>query len=405
MDVLLARPRVVSLAIAAALVLVVLPGAAGAAGPKPLKLKPPTAKVATATVPFSEQLSTSGGTPPYTYSKSLGELPEGLSLSPEGLISGTPAKAQIATYTAKVTDAEEHTASITYVQKVQLDLLPLKLAKVPALGNEYTPLSAAGGPGPFAFSLAAGTMPEGVELVSFNPGETVLDGIPFVAGTYTFILGAKDESTGETGERVYKLKVPLSMSPASGEHLPEGVVGHPYVGSFSASGGSDYAYEIVEGHLPEGLSLEQEENVDEIRGTPGKAETQKITVQATDTRNGLTAKAKYTIAIGPFGFPKGLDVLEEENLEGDELRGRDDVFLTLKHEKGGVATGAMEDSDGSTGVWSLTVATGHIVFNWPEHEHTGGLTYEGHCELEPEVEQCTGQIGESVWTLKVDRLE
>ena len=81
------------------------------------------------------------------------------------------------------------------------------------------------------------------------------------------------------------------------------------------------------------------------------------------------------------------------------------MFLTLKHEKGGVATGTMQDGDGSTGVWSLDVATGQMVFNWPEHEHSGGLTYEGHCDLEAEVEQCTGLIGESVWTLRPDRPE
>lgn len=395
MDVL-NRRRCAASAAAAIAVMLAAAGGARAATPKPIKLKPTSVKLATATVPFSEQLGASGGTPPYTYSVSLGELPEGLSLSSAGLISGTPARAQIATYTVRVTDAAEQSASAAFLQKVQLDLLPAKLPKTPAFGNAFTPLSAAGGPGPFAFSLAAGTMPEGVELVSFKPGETALDGTPFSAGTYTFRLQAKDESTGETGERVYKWKIPLAMSPANGERLPEGAVGQAYVGSFNAEGGSDYSYEIVEGHLPEGLSLEQEENVEEIRGTPAKAETQKITVQATDTRNGLTAKARYSITIAPFAFPKGLDVLEEENLEGDELLGRDEVFLIEQREKGGVATGTMQDGDGSTGVWSLTVATGAIVFNWPEVEHSGGLRYEGHCE----GEECSGVSDHFAWHLK-----
>jgi Putative Ig domain len=297
-----------------------------------------------------------------------------------------------------VTDADERTGSTTYFQKVQLDLLPLKLKKTPVFGNVYTPLSALGGPGPFQYSVFEGALPEGVELVSFKPGETVLDGTPFTAGTYAFTLEAKDESTGYTGARSYKWKVPLSMTPESGEHLPEGAVGHAYVGSFDAVGGSDYSYALIEGQLPEGLHLEQEESVEAIRGTPVKAETQKITVQATDTANGLTAKAKYTIVVAPFAFPRGLDVLEEENLEGDELKGRDEVFLVESREKAGVASGTMSDSDGSTGTWRLEVATGKLVFHWPEHEHSGGLTYEGHCTFE-EAEQCTGLGDEFVWKL------
>jgi hypothetical protein len=403
MDVRRARGLAILLA-AAALLTGALAGQAGAVTakpPKPLKMHPAAVKEATATVPFSEQLSASGGTAPYKYSLASGQLPEGLSISPEGLISGTPTKAQSANYTIEVADAEAHTGSATYLQKVQLGVLPTKPAKTAAFGNAFTPLSAAGGSGPFAFSLAAGTMPEGVLLVSFKAGETALDGTPLVAGTYTFRLEAKDESTGETGERLYRWKIPLAMSPSSGEHLPEATVGHSYHATFNAEGGSHYSYEIIEGELPEGLSLEQEENVEAINGTPGKAETQKITVLAKDNATGLTAKARYTITVAPFAFPKGADVLEEENLGGDELLGRDDVFLTLKHEKNGVATGTMEDRDGSTGVWKLTVATGNLVFNWPEVNHSGGFTYEGQCNLQPEEGEprCSGVTGTGVWSL------
>ena len=53
----------------------------------------------------------SGGTPPYTFSLQSGELPEGLTLSPEGLISGTPAKAGFGMYTVEVKDSGEPAAN------------------------------------------------------------------------------------------------------------------------------------------------------------------------------------------------------------------------------------------------------------------------------------------------------
>lgn len=404
MDRLLERPRALFLAIAAACLLA--PASASAVTivkAKPLKFKTAGVNLATATVPFSQQLAVSGGTPPYTYSLQSGQLPEGLTLSPEGLISGTAEHSGFSMYTVEVRDSGEpaQTATMTYKQFVQLDVLPKKLSKTSAWNPAYTPLSAAGGSGSYSFSLVEGELPEGVELVRFGGGETVIDGDPFVAGTYAFTIEARDESTGYTGQRRYKWKIPLSMSPPSGEALPEAVVGHSYYATFDAMGGSDYHYEIIEGELPEGLSLEQEENSEAIKGTPGKAETQKITVLATDLENGLTAKAKYTIAVAPFAFPKGRDVLEEENLEGDELKGRDEIFFQLHREKAGVATGTMIDSDGSTGTWRLDVATGQLSFNWPEFEHTGGLAYEGHCNLQEE--RCSGASSEFAWSLTPSR--
>jgi hypothetical protein len=41
-------------------------------------------------IPYSEQLTIAGSTPPETFSLSSGTLPPGLSLSPAGLISGNP---------------------------------------------------------------------------------------------------------------------------------------------------------------------------------------------------------------------------------------------------------------------------------------------------------------------------
>jgi hypothetical protein len=55
---------------------------------------------------YSAQLEASGGTAPYTWSLQSGSsLPTGLTLSPAGLISGTPTAAGTDTIVIQVTDS------------------------------------------------------------------------------------------------------------------------------------------------------------------------------------------------------------------------------------------------------------------------------------------------------------
>jgi hypothetical protein len=62
------------------------------------------------TVPYSQALAASGGSTPYVWSVS-GALPDGLSLSTSGLLSGLPEAPGTWTFTVTVTDANMQTAS------------------------------------------------------------------------------------------------------------------------------------------------------------------------------------------------------------------------------------------------------------------------------------------------------
>lgn len=63
---------------------------------------------------YSESLSTSGGTAPYTYSLQSGSIPAGCTLSSSGVISGTPTTAATYTFTVLVTDANGITGTQTF---------------------------------------------------------------------------------------------------------------------------------------------------------------------------------------------------------------------------------------------------------------------------------------------------
>jgi len=65
----------------------------------------------TAGIAYSQTLTVTGGTPPYTWTVSAGSLPAGLNLNSSGLISGTPASSQTFNFTAQVTDNAQQTAA------------------------------------------------------------------------------------------------------------------------------------------------------------------------------------------------------------------------------------------------------------------------------------------------------
>ncbi|HKP85896.1 MAG TPA: putative Ig domain-containing protein [Blastocatellia bacterium] len=84
--------------------------------PPPTTLTITTTSLAPITrgVPYSQQLSASGGATPYTWSLTSGALPPGLSLSSAGLISGTPTTSGGFGFTVTVRDRNNATASRSY---------------------------------------------------------------------------------------------------------------------------------------------------------------------------------------------------------------------------------------------------------------------------------------------------
>src|SRR4030095_6639335 len=72
----------------------------------------------------SHQIETRFGTPPFTFSLVSGGLPPGMSLSPSGVVSGTPTTAGTFTITVQVTDATGAIATQTITQEVIVCMPP-----------------------------------------------------------------------------------------------------------------------------------------------------------------------------------------------------------------------------------------------------------------------------------------
>ncbi|MCW3067879.1 MAG: Fibronectin type domain protein [Solirubrobacterales bacterium] len=399
-------------ALAAALVTGLLLGAPSAGAVvstvKPLKIRTETVKPATATVPYAQSLTAVGGTAPYTFTVESGSLPEGISLSPSGELSGTPNAAGASTFSVLATDSSSpaQSATKTYTLTVQLDVGPKSLRKANAWSYSQTLLSATGGTGPYNFSVVSGALPEGVELFS-EPGNDKLSGSPYRAGTYTFTIAAADTASAATGTRTYKLHVGLGMSPHEGREVPTATVGQSYGEAICASGASaSSTYVLSEGTLPEGLTLAppvpEVENCAKITGTPEQAGKFNFTITATDDVSGMSRSVKLYVLVWSVGFPGGAVTLEETPREGLPPEA-ENISLTTKHEANGIISGTMFGGNFSSGKWSYNTVTHAVRFKWPETtgpegEPGANLLYTGTCE--PVAEKCTGENSRGSFTLK-----
>ncbi len=238
-----------------------------------------------------QQLSASGGTPPYLWTVVSGALPAGITLSSAGLISGTPGGTGNYSFTARVTDAggifAERTFALAVTASLGITACPASNA---TQGQSYgsTPV-AAGGQTPYTWTLASGTLPGGVLFNSTSGG---LSGIPADSGTFPFTLLLTDKA-GATATRDCQLVVTSSLIIGT-RSLPDSSQSAPYVQTLLATGGKPpYIWTITSGALPTGLSLTTE---GAISGVAVPLGTFSFTVTARDA-NGASVQQTLSLRV------------------------------------------------------------------------------------------------------------
>jgi len=179
-----------------------------------ITLSPATLPNGTVGTAYNQTLMASGGTAPYTFAQTAGTLPPGLTLSPDGVLSGTPPAAGPFNFTVTATDANGCTGSQAYAMTVNLLLSPATLPSG-IVGTAYNQmLTASGGTAPYTFAKTAGTLPPGLTL---DPNGQ-LHGTPTAAGTFNFTITATD-ANGNTGSQTYTLKI-VQLAPVGGYLVP-----------------------------------------------------------------------------------------------------------------------------------------------------------------------------------------
>lgn len=239
-------------------------------------------------VPYSQQIAVTGGTPPYTWSSNCC-WPNGITLSPSGLVSGTTNNVNTWDLWTHVSDS----ANNNYSPALALNVIGTApgLPNIGALvipddftlgGNRQLRFSTSSGTAPYTWS--AQNLPGGLSLRSEatsgrSPRNADLIGAATALGDFNFTVSMTDSSSPTvTVTRPYTLHV----SELDMDWPPNGTRGVPYPSALRAFGGTaPYTWTILSGALPSGLSLNTSTGV--ISGTPSGNNQFNFVVRVTDS--------------------------------------------------------------------------------------------------------------------------
>jgi hypothetical protein len=264
----------------------------------------PPLTISTATLPngavgtgYSATLTATGGSGSYSWTRTGGSLPAGLSLATSGAITGTPTAAGAATFTVQVADTASHTASKQLSITIDPNAPSVTTASLPAgqIGQAYSQaLQATGGSGGYTWSVSAGALPQGLSLAA---GGTIA-GTPAAAGTSNFTVTVRD-SGARTGSKALSITVAAAPVTVTTSALPNGQVGVVYAYTVQASGGTGtYVWTVTTGSLPAGLVLAP---TGALTGIPLSAGARTFTLTATDTAAHSGSKS-LTLLVDPPGL-------------------------------------------------------------------------------------------------------
>jgi hypothetical protein len=247
---------------------------------------------------YSQQLTATGGTPPYTWTASNGSLPPGLNVDPSsGLLWGTPTGAGTFSFAVTATDQGGNSDTATFTLTVVPALAITTAAALPngTAGAPYAAqLAATGGTPPYTWIVLAelGALPSGV-TVDASTGR--LSGTPATGGSYSFSVRVTD-SAKVTATKAFTLTVTDALTILTKSPLTSGTAGSAYQQQLSATGGRPpYTWSVSAGALPAGLALNASTGM--VAGTPTAGGTFDVTIAVSDSLQTVTAPYQLTIGV------------------------------------------------------------------------------------------------------------
>ncbi|MEW6158499.1 MAG: putative Ig domain-containing protein [Verrucomicrobiota bacterium] len=208
---------------------------------------------------YSQVFTATGGTLPYAWAHSNGNLPIGLTFDSSGKLSGTPAESGTFNFDIQVNDASNQNVTRSFTLFVASSPLVITTPSVLAsstVGVAYQQnLSATGGSGAYVWTLFSGALPGGLDLAP----EGRISGIPTAAGFYDFTVQVTDALNSTARKTIFLVVHSPPIVISTPPNLPPGQIGVPYTKTFEATGGNaPFTWSVAAGNLPQGMTLSSE---------------------------------------------------------------------------------------------------------------------------------------------------
>ena len=274
-------------------------------GPGPAPTPTPALSITTSGLPgatvgesYSTTLSASGGSGTKTWTVAAGSLPAGLSLSSNGVLSGTPTAPGKASFAAKVSAggaSAQREFSLGVAAGVAIAAPVTKVAEVAVpLTIE---LNATGGTAPYRWELTQGSLPTHVGFIGDqgNGSTAMIKGVPASSGSFPLTFRVTDVLGRST---LHTITLDVADKLRLTAKLPRVArVARLYRAHGVAEGGyGKRTWSIARGLLPAGLQLDTKTGF--ITGRPARRGRYVFYLTAKDEL-GASRSLKVSIVIRP----------------------------------------------------------------------------------------------------------
>nr|WP_245863727.1 IPT/TIG domain-containing protein [Caulobacter mirabilis] len=365
-------------------------------------------------VPYAGVLTVTGGAAPYTFSVMSGALPTGLTLSPDGAITGVPTASGSFSFTVKAVDASTGLGAWTQASySFTVGVPPAPVAEPKEVTVDIKPTPNGGGSAEIDLSTSVqyasgiqitrqpshGTLTVDGFKVTYTPtpGYFGQDSFDYVAVPIANNPRARTARAAAAGATV-TLTIPAPTLVFGQTTLPNGEEKVAYSQTLTASGGTaPYRFVVTTGALPAGLTLSP---AGVLSGVPTVGGSFGFTVTATDSSTGT----------GPFSVAQAFTLSLKAAvpqlaapIEASTIQGREVVVDLTAGARGGPFTAAAVVSVTPAGAGEAKIVeTGTAAARGYSLAFKSSGTFSGSATVIYTLSNASGVSAPGVVTVKVE---